>query len=323
MLRTSLVCLALSSLAACALEDDAVDESTTSAYIHGADSLASQSHANRAVAMVRFADGAWRRFCTGTFIDDDHVLTASHCKTTVSDRVFFYTVPNQMDSGRVRQIVNIFRRPGTNPFVDDFDDDNGDFADIAVIQLAATAGPPAVPAALRWTYPGAGEVGVKVGGGSHSSNTVAQLRQVTDETDSPDDNDGSFMTEDEETDPGDSGGPFYIKGLWVTGVLYGDWYDADSVAIRNLYTSVPHHLSWILDKIDYTWSGGATSSNVRRNGTFMSIMPFKPLNVCEYACDRSPTCVAFNHNSVLNQCELLSAVTSTSSVAGYRSDLKP
>ncbi|MEJ7596268.1 MAG: trypsin-like serine protease [Kofleriaceae bacterium] len=323
MLRTRLVWIvAITSLVSCVTEELAVDpESATSQEIHGADSLASQSHANRAVALIRQTSDGWRRFCTGTFIDDNHVLTAAHCKATVNDRVSFYTVPDQMDTGRVRQIVNITRPAGTNPFTGDLEDNNGAWADLAVLQLSSTAGAPAVIAALRWTYPGAGVNGVKVGAGAHSTPAVAQLRQVTDPTDSPNDHDGSFMTEDDDTDSFDSGGPFYFNGLWVTGVLTGSDWDADSVTYRNLYTSVPHHLDFILGAIGYAWSGGATEGRYR-GGVYISLMS-RSERVCKYACDRTTTCVAFNHHSLLNQCELLSAVTSSTSSSSWRSDLKP
>ena len=322
MLRTSLVCvLATTTLISCVTEEAAVDTESATQYIHGADSLASQSHANRGVAIAHVAGNGFSRFCTGTFIDDNHVLTAAHCLTTVNDRVIFYTVPNQMDTGRVRQIINITRPSGTNPFVGDLEDTNGDWADIAILTLNATAGAPAVVAALRWTYPGEGASGVKVGGGEHSPANIAQLRQVTDLTDSPDDNDGSFMTDDVETDDGDSGGPFYYNGLWVTGVLTGSAWDADSVTYRNLYTSVPYHLDFILGAIGYVWSGGATQA-ARRSGAIISFM-FRTERVCKYACDHTSTCVAYNHQSFLNQCELLSTVTATTPLSGWRSDLKP
>ena len=322
------------TLSACVAEEPETEAlGETVQALHGADSLASQSQANRAVALVRFTDGEWKRFCTGTLIDDDHVLTASHCQATTSHRVAFYTVPNQMDTSRMRAIEAVGVQPGVHPGDADYENTSGKFADIAILRLTATVGAPAVVAQLKWTYPGSDYASTKVGAGRHSDpgaadqDTVAQLRQIADRTDSPDDNDGSFLARGQDVDPGDSGGTLYTPGsngvgLWVTGVLYGYTWDWDSATYRDLYTSVPEHLDWILDVINYAWSGGTVSTGRIRSGTPFSTFTSSEL-VCRYACDRTSACEAYNYLVTLSMCQLLPAPGTSSAAPGFNSDVKP
>ena len=332
MFRTITATLFIASLAACAVDEGAdTDElSESDQDIHGPDAvLATQSHANRAVAMLRGPDGG--RYCTGTFIDNNHVVTAAHCDPLVGDRVAFYTVPDQFDSNRIRTVINVDIRPGVSASTDDYVDTSGRWADIAIVQLNATAGAPAVIAALDFTHPTAGELGTKVGAGGDGApepndnpNGNGTLNRIGD-TIRAVEMDGSYLlTTHDYVNHGDSGGPFYTPmngtGLWVSGIL-SIWDSGDGVK-RAGYTSVAGHLNWILDAMEYVWVGGATQ-NAYRTGTLHSLTVGVSLEVCKYTCERTSACAAFNYAPAVDQCMIMSTAGSSQPSPTWISDLKP
>jgi hypothetical protein len=328
-------------LAACAV--DAPDElSTIGQEIFGPDAvLATQSHANRAVAMMRATNpdnpGPYR-VCTGTFIDDNHAITAAHCDMAVGDKVSFYTTPDNFDLGRMRTIVAVGIQSGVHPENGDYVNSNGVWADLAIVRLNATAGAPAVIAALDFLTPTEGELGAKVGAGGHpvdnndddgdgnatdnDGNSNGTLLRIGDTVDLPN-NDGIFITSEDQVNHGDSGGAFYTAkngvGLWLSGVL-ADWRTVDGEK-RAGYTDIATHLDWILDVIDYSWAGGSMQ-NLFRTGTSITTLN-ATTRVCQYACQRTSACVAFNLNPTIDGCILLSSVSGSAALPGWVSDLKP
>jgi Trypsin len=313
----------MAALGACAT--DSLDEEAVGEYqIFGPNAvLATQSHANRSVAMLRATNPANPtpyKICTGTFIDDDHVMTAAHCKMNVGDKVAFYTTPNNYDPGRTRTIVKVGIRPGVDPVAGDFTDTAGTWSDFAIVKLNATAGAPAVIATMDWQTPSTGEIGAKVGAGGHDDdpegpndgNDNGTLLRIGDNVYDPSYVSGMFVTVADQVNHGDSGGSFFTAkngaGLYLSGVLAA-WRTVDGIK-RAGYTNIATHLNWILDVINYTWPGSSISG-YSRSGTGLAVLPFTTLAVCQYACEHTSACEAYNFTPlVASQCLLLSSVTS-------------
>ncbi len=324
----------MAALGACAT-DSLDDESTNEHYIFGPNAvLATQSHANRSVAMLRATNPlnpTPYKICTGTFIDDDHVMTAAHCEMNVGDKVAFYTTPNNYDPARTRTIVKVGIRPGVDPAAGDFKDSTNTWADFAIVKLNATAGAPAVIATMDWQTPSDGEIGAKVGAGGHpddpdgenNGNDNGTLLRIGDNVYDPSYAAGMFVTVADQVNHGDSGGSFFTAkngaGLYLSGVLAA-WRTVDGVR-RAGYTDIATHLNWILDVINYAWSG-STLANYGRSGTALYALPFTTLAVCQYACERTSACEAYNFTSTFGQCLLLSSVTGGASSSGTSSGRK-
>lgn len=268
--------------------------------------------------------------CTATRISARFAITAAHCQSSVGDQVNYYNDASGFSSTRTGRVEQVYLRPGiagdsTNcAMPGNCIDDSGHFADVALLRLSSNnddnaAGPQAT---MAWKYPGDGATGHQVGAGGHGgvSNSVGRLRQITGQLDS-DDSDGSFDTVDDQTDGGDSGGPFYRQNR-IVGVLTGDqWMPFNHY---NLYTSVPAHLDWILTTIGYRWKGVPPQPSTRYAGSTLDDF-MTTEGPCQYACEKTSNCQAYNFQPVIltvGNCQLKTNVTSAVSDSGWRSALR-
>lgn len=261
--------------------------------------------------------------CSATYIDFDHVITALHCGVAVGDTVRFYNngsaYPSSADASRTVEAVA--KRPGTSWSVagqsGDLVDSDGIFADIAILRLnTAVRGQPR--ATLAWAYPGDGASGTKVGNGAHEDNTslFGVVMQKADTTWTSSDADGPFRTSEDAVNPGDSGGAFYHQTRLLGVTSSHDLFHAR-------YTSIPRHLHWILDVINWTWPGMAPVTGRILGGAVLSTLVNTSHVVCQYACANTSSCAGYNYNSTLDTCALLSSVTSAANgVTGYASGIQ-
>ena len=134
---------------------------------------------------------------------------------------------------------------------------------------------------------GGDDAGFKVGAGEHDVNpTSAQLLTRSDLTYSDNDNDGHFLTENQQTDNEDKGGPFYYDRQ-VLGVLNGSAWEW---ANRDKYASIPERISFVVANNGFVWNGGPTMSHTRMTGTVSEMFTTSSFTVCRYACANTPGC---------------------------------
>ncbi|HKO52104.1 MAG TPA: trypsin-like serine protease [Polyangiaceae bacterium] len=284
--------------------------------------LANQFARNRAGVLARITSGGSDFKCTVTKIAPRYVITALHCNPRVGDTVVFYGTGSSANFNITREVVSVGKPPGTSVSADavDWTDVNDKFADIAILRLdsAVTDTPFAT---LAWYYPGDDHDGVKIGAGKHEgqSSLLGQLRRKSDTTYSGDDDGGGFRTGECALNDGDEGGAFYDPSK-LLGVANGCTVLGGFVN-RGRYTSIPEHLDWIVDVIDYVWSGGPTQT-FYRSGTEVGVAFAGSRVRCKYACDHSADCDAFNWQSQAHICQMVKNVTGATSSSIWQSALK-
>ena len=317
-LSRPLFMLGLTLTGACVVPPDTAESDQD---IHGDnDALASQFQLDRAADLGG---------CTATRISDHFAITALHCGVSAGNTLTFYSTGPDHDSTLTATVEEVFQRPGaTTAECQVFStcaDNQGHFADIALLRLSNTVTATkdsllsGAPATLAWTYPGSGVAGKKVGAGNHDGvdNPNGTLRQITDTTDGSD-TDSMFYTSDDLVDGGDSGGPFYVNNR-VVGTLWGHGQVGLDHYAR--HTSVAKHLDWILTSIGYAWPGQPPQQSIVINGTNTENFVGTE-RMCQYACEKTQSCEAYNYSTVGQSCGLYTAVTGAHAQAGWRSALR-
>lgn len=174
-------------------------------------------------------------------------------------------------------------------------------------------------ATMAWRYPGDDVLALKVGAGNHEGDpsNFTHLMRKNDWTRSDTDEGGYFDTLECALDHRDSGGPIYVNKQ-VVGIAHA--CRASDGRSRARYTSIPPRLDWILDAIDYEWPGNMLQFG-RRTGTAIETF-YATTRVCEYACDRTATCVAFNSFKDTGVCQTLSTIAGWQSTFSVVTGLK-
>jgi hypothetical protein len=296
-------------------EEDGPVGSASSEIING--TIASTFMQQRAV-MVQSPAGA----CTGSIIDNTHVLTAAHCLVQANLSTVLFYGSNSLPNGITAKVTQVQVVPGVFPFSSDFTDSNGNWADIAVLTLNATIPATSVAAQLGIVYPGSDAFGFEVGRGRHDglANSSSQLRFALNGLYSDDNSVGFFYTNDERTNLGDSGGPIYVNGQ-IQGTLSGTRNVA--LATRDEYTAVSFHLPFILNAINFTGSFSSLSSGVVRTGTTIENLATSDVRTCKLDCMQHSSCVAFSvRPTPVNLCTIYSSLGGTLSWPGASTGIR-
>ena len=305
--------LVLATLGACAVPDaETTDE--TAQDVHGA-----VNSGDIYITSPTIAVGA----CAATRVSPLWAITSRRCDVHVGDTITFLNHETQTpEHGTVQQVIG---KPGTTVAScanrDTCLDSNGKFADLALIRISAplptTFEDPlgdTGSAIMNWRYPGSGVSGYEVG--PEFLNGWAEVWYVSDTLDSSSDSSGSFETTHDNSDPTDRGGGFWY-GNRVIGTLWGGGYDVWN-GNWQLYTSVAYHLDWILSTIGYSWRGTPVQANVAYSGTTMEVF-YGTERVCQYACEHSYYCEAYNYTPGTASCQILTSVTSLHTQSGAHS----
>ncbi len=315
-------------LAGCLAESDDLPASTGEQDINGPTSAASLFQLDRAVAVPG---------CTATRIGSHWALSALHCQlqNQLGKQVVLYDGGPGFNRAKTALIRNVMPYPGTDASrckignVHLYDghgcsNGNGYFSDIVILDLqddavSGLSDVPSKPAAtMAWLYPGNNVNGQKVGAGNHDGNVnrTGLLLQVPDSTGDASDSNGAFHTNHVRVDGGDSGGPFYVSSQ-IVGTLTGN---PDSI-FSALHTSVPSHLDWILSSTNYIWPGSPPLTGIQYTGTGTIGFSPKTERVCQYACEHTASCQAYNYTLATQSCTLVSGISGTQAMTGVKSAL--
>ena len=267
-----------------------------------------------------------RAGCTGTIVGPRTILAAAHCQIVANDEIRFYTSTDlgnapPPDPATVRFVQSVTIPSGVVPANGDLLDSNDKFADVAVVRLSANIPNTSSVADMNWVYPGTATWGTKVGGARTSAliNDRGFLRMTFDMTATASDGDGGYYTYQNQTTPGDSGGPFYVSSRTI-GTLSGH------LGAQNRYASVPFHLHFILNAMGYAFSGQILATGFILTGEDQATYAGRNQTACGYICDHTASCVAFNHypnlGGVQNVCQIKKTLTGIASFAGATAGLE-
>lgn len=264
--------------------------------------------------------------CLATKISATFAVTSRACDVQIGDDLTFFLVDRFDPVKPKARVVEIIGRPGTSAWTcqeNDCIDSSGLFGDVALLRLANTPdgkdGLNVGHATMMWRYPGEDVPGFEVTPGEdfnieHNPLVIA----IPDTLDSVSDGGGAFETTEDNSGQNDYGGGFWV-GNRVLGTLWGSGWDlADGNWAR--YASVPRHLDWILQKISFTWRGVQVQNNTVYDGTAIETFGTTE-RVCQYACENTQSCEAYNYNPTAQSCQLVTTVSGRHTTAGRHAAL--
>lgn len=317
MSRSSVPLALLATLGACALPEELGE---TTQGVHSP--YAQTADAPISTATMRVAG------CLATKIAPTYAITSRACDVRAGDLAEISNGGSTLFNATVQEV---FARPGTTVSGcaerDTCLDSSGLFGDLVVFRFTAPL-PGSLDwdpmelsgvAIMHWRYPGSGHSGYEVGPEYLISTPPGRyITVVPDTLDSSNDTPGWFETTNDNSDRHDEGGGFWYQGR-VLGTLWGGGYDVGD-GNWQLYASVPRHLDWILGKVQYAWPGMPVLTNNTYTGTPLSTFGASEL-VCQYACDHTSSCEAYNFTISSKSCQLVTGVTGRAAQAGRNSAL--
>lgn len=307
------VSLSLVALGACVAPPDPTAESTQGLH----DTV---DRANDKIANTTLLVGG----CMGTHISALYAITSRACTTHVGDLVTLRTPGTHDAVGRVEEVIG---RPGTTASAcwnrETCLDSSNLFGDLALVRISTPVpgvndvdGMSGGIATMAWRYPGENVTGTVVGPTDYGNGLVILAK--TDSLDSPSDTNGWFETVNDYSDPVDRGGGFWVNDR-VVGTLWGGGYDVADGNWQH-YASVPKFLDWILVTTQYVWRGTPVANNQVFDGSVFEQFTTSE-RVCQYACEHSASCEAYNYGVASKNCQLVTAVTGRHALSGRHSAL--